>query len=163
MFGIPILRGRSFTAAERDGDHPVVIVSESMARALWPNGNGVGETFRLEPDLNSESQPRDEPPMPARLVTVVGVSREVTGFRFAEVKDARDFPPDQRQRAEDVGRGARQRRSRTRPPHPRRSPHQDRSEHGHDRDHANRRAAGDVLPADRVLGVARCSAASRCC
>jgi predicted permease len=93
VFGIPILRGRSFTAAEGDGDHPVVIVSESMARVLWPNGNGVGETFRLEPDLNAESQPRDEPPMPARLVTVVGVSREVAGFRFADVKDARVFLP----------------------------------------------------------------------
>ena len=46
----PIVRGRAFTAAERD-DHPVVIVSESIARALWPNGDGVGETFRLEPDL----------------------------------------------------------------------------------------------------------------
>ncbi len=93
VFGIPILRGRSFTAAERDGDHPVVIVSESMARALWPNSNGVGETFRLEPDLNAESQPRDAPPMPARLVSVVGVSREVTGFRFSDVKDAGIFLP----------------------------------------------------------------------
>jgi hypothetical protein len=93
VFGIPILRGRSFTAAERDGDHPVVIVSESIAHALWPNGNGVGETFRLEQDLNSASRPRDEPPMPARLVTVVGVSREVPGFRFAEITEARVFLP----------------------------------------------------------------------
>jgi predicted permease len=93
VFGIPMVRGRSFTAAERDGDHPVVIVSESMARALWPNGNGVGETFRLEPDLNSEFRARDEPPMPARLVTVVGVSREVVGFRIAEIKDAGIFLP----------------------------------------------------------------------
>jgi hypothetical protein len=93
VFGVPIVRGRSFTAAERDGEHPVVIVSESMARTLWPNGSGVGETFRLEQDLNSASRPRDEPPMPARLVTVVGVSRQVAGFRFAEVKDAQVFLP----------------------------------------------------------------------
>ena len=52
VLGIPIVRGRAFTAAERD-DHPVAIVSESIARALWPNGHGVGETFRLEPDLKS--------------------------------------------------------------------------------------------------------------
>ena len=50
VLGIPIVRGRAFTAAERD-EHPVVIVSESIARALWPNGDGVGETFRLEEDL----------------------------------------------------------------------------------------------------------------
>ena len=35
--------------AERD-EHPVAIVSESVALALWPDGRGVGETFRLEPD-----------------------------------------------------------------------------------------------------------------
>jgi hypothetical protein len=52
VFDIPILRGRSFTAAEGDGEHAVVIVSESAARELWPNGTGVGETFRLEQDLN---------------------------------------------------------------------------------------------------------------
>ncbi len=49
VMGIPILRGRSFTAAEREED-AVVIVSESTARMLWPNRDAVGETFRLEPD-----------------------------------------------------------------------------------------------------------------
>ena len=52
VLGIPIVRGRPFTAAERD-DHPVVDCSESVARALWPNGDGVGETFRLEQDLDA--------------------------------------------------------------------------------------------------------------
>jgi predicted permease len=93
VFAIPIVRGRSFTTAERDGNHPVVIVSESTARTLWPNGNGVGETFRLEADLTTGSRPKDEPPMPARLVTVVGVSREVPGFRFSDVRDAGMFLP----------------------------------------------------------------------
>ena len=93
VFAIPILRGRSFTAAERDGEHPVVIISESIARELWPNGTGVGETFRLEPDLDAGTQPKDEPPMPARLVTVVGVSRDVAGFRFTDIKDAGIFLP----------------------------------------------------------------------
>ena len=92
VFGIPILRGRAFTTAELE-DHPVVIVSESVARALWPNGHGVGETFRLEPDLNSVRRPNDEAPLPARVVTVVGVSRDVPGFRFSDVKDAGIFVP----------------------------------------------------------------------
>ena len=93
VFDIPIVRGRSFTAAERDGEHPVAIVSESMARELWPNGSGVGETFRLEQDPGSETAPKDEPPMPARLVTVVGVSRDVAGFRFTDTDDAGIFLP----------------------------------------------------------------------
>ena len=88
VFDIPIVRGRTFTAAERDGEHPVVIVSESIARELWPSGNGVGETFRLEQDFGSGTPPMDEPPMPARGVTVVGVSRDVAGFRFTDIKDA---------------------------------------------------------------------------
>ena len=93
VFDIPIVRGRSFTTAERDGEHPVVIVSESTARKLWPNGNGVGETFRLEPNPGSDADAKDEPPMPARLVTVIGVSREVAGFRILDTKEAGIFLP----------------------------------------------------------------------
>ncbi len=92
VFDIPIVRGRSFTAAERE-EHPVVIVSESVARALWPNRDGVGETFRLEEDLTAATRPKDEPPPPPRMVTVVGVSRDVPGFRFSDIKDAGMFVP----------------------------------------------------------------------
>jgi predicted permease len=92
VMGIPILRGRSFTAAEREED-AVAIVSESTARMLWPNGDAVGETFRFEPDMNSQTQPSDDPPMPSRMVTVVGVSRDISGFRFTGVKDAGVFLP----------------------------------------------------------------------
>jgi hypothetical protein len=92
VLGIPIVRGRAFTAADRDG-HPVVIVSESLARALWPNRSGIGETFRLEEDLTTGTQRKDEAPSPPRIVTVVGVSRDVPGFRFTDVRDADLFVP----------------------------------------------------------------------
>jgi predicted permease len=100
VLGIDVVRGRAFTAWERD-EHPVAIVSESVARALWPNGDGVGETFRLEPDGNfrlfdgvlqiNPDENAIDPPMPARMVTVVGVSRDVAGFRITDVKDAGVF------------------------------------------------------------------------
>ena len=93
VFAIPILRGRSFTAAERDGEHPVAIVSEFFARQLWPDGGGVGETFRLEPDLTAGGGSKDELPTLARLVTVVGVARDVPGFRFTEIRDTGIFLP----------------------------------------------------------------------
>jgi predicted permease len=103
VLGIPIVRGRAFTAAERD-DHPLVIVSESIARELWPNGQGVGETFRLEPDLsnrpgpnglqvNPGTEPVDESQLTPRMVTVIGVSRDVPGFRLTDIKDAGVFLP----------------------------------------------------------------------
>jgi hypothetical protein len=93
VFAIPIVRGRSFTAAERDGEQPVVIVSESIARELWPHGAGVGETFRLDEDLGNGTRRQDEPSKPARLLTVVGVSRDVAGFRFTNSDDVGMFLP----------------------------------------------------------------------
>jgi predicted permease len=103
VLGIPIVRGRSFSDSE-GGDHPVAIVSEAVARALWPNGNGIGETFRLEADpggathdglLQVGVEPRagDDEPLTPRRVTVVGVSRDVAGFRITDVKDAGVFLP----------------------------------------------------------------------
>jgi predicted permease len=102
VLDIPIVRGRTFMPWERD-DHPVAIVSESVARALWPGSLGVGQTFRLEPDsavrrpggvltINPDA-PGDESLVQARVVTVVGVARDVPGFRFTGVKDAGVFLP----------------------------------------------------------------------
>jgi predicted permease len=90
VLDIPIVRGRAFTAAERE-DVPVAIVSESIAKTLWPGGNGVGETLRIEPDPEWVS--KGETPMPARIVTVVGVSKDIRGFRFAEIKGPDVFLP----------------------------------------------------------------------
>lgn len=103
VLGVPIVRGRAFTAAERD-DHPVVIVSESTARALWPNGHGVGQAFRLEPNLAARTggggvltinpgRPADDAPLAPRMVTVIGVSRDVPGFRFTDIKQPGVFLP----------------------------------------------------------------------
>jgi predicted permease len=102
VLGIPIVRGRAFTDFERDHD-PVVIVSESVARALWPNGSGVGESFRLEPDVTVKQDEGlltinpdaavDQALMQPRTVTVVGVARDVPGFRITDVKEAGVFLP----------------------------------------------------------------------
>ena len=91
VFGIPIVRGRSFTTAEGDREQAVAIVSESMARQLWANGVGVGAAFRLEQDFGSGPPPKNQSPVPPRLVTVVGVSRDVAGFRMTDSEDAGIF------------------------------------------------------------------------
>jgi hypothetical protein len=102
VLDIPIVRGRTFMPSERD-HHPVAIVSESVARALWPDGRGVGESFRIEPDAGVQAprgllriNPRaaaDDAPLQARMVTVVGVARDVPGLRFTGITEAGVFLP----------------------------------------------------------------------
>jgi putative ABC transport system permease protein len=44
--GTPVLRGRGFTPADRAGAVEVVVLSESAARAYWPDGNAVGKRMQ---------------------------------------------------------------------------------------------------------------------
>jgi predicted permease len=41
--GLRVLAGRGFTAADRADSVPVTIINESMARALWPGQNPIGQ------------------------------------------------------------------------------------------------------------------------
>jgi predicted permease len=40
--GAPILRGRRFTEADRDGAQPVTIINDTLARKLWPAADPIG-------------------------------------------------------------------------------------------------------------------------
>jgi predicted permease len=44
--GIPLLRGRDFSWSDAPGSLPVVLVSDSLARLLEPDGNVVGRSLR---------------------------------------------------------------------------------------------------------------------
>jgi putative ABC transport system permease protein len=46
---IPLRSGRTFGPADRDSAPPVVVISESMARRYWPNGNAIGARVRNGP------------------------------------------------------------------------------------------------------------------
>ena len=61
-FGIPILRGRTFAEADRAAQ-PIVILSESAARSLFPGQDPIGHTVQLPP-ANEWAE-------------VVGVAREI--------------------------------------------------------------------------------------
>ena len=89
VLDIDLVRGRGFTESERSADVAVAVVSERVARQLWPGTDAVGQVVRLERDTSaraatgemSDRQERDLPP-PARSLAVVGVARDVPGFRL---------------------------------------------------------------------------------
>ena len=80
--GIPVLRGRDFTAAEVANAAPpqVVIIDEPLARAVFPNEEPVGQHIRFARDeepARGEGTAEGQPPRP-RTMEVVGV---VKGLR----------------------------------------------------------------------------------
>jgi len=69
---IPLLAGRRFEAGDNAEAVPVAIVSEEMARRLWPGKEAIGRRIRLG------DGPADEQPW----VTVVGVGGDVIHHWF---------------------------------------------------------------------------------
>ncbi len=47
---IPLRRGRTFGPQDLPNTPPTLVISESMARRFWPDGNAIGQRVRLGPD-----------------------------------------------------------------------------------------------------------------
>jgi hypothetical protein len=95
VLGIDLVRGRGFAAAERSPNDAVAVVSESVARELWPGSDALGQVLRVEPDATLlpveagaavEAQESDDPMLLARTAVVVGVARDVAGFRIGGMR-----------------------------------------------------------------------------
>jgi hypothetical protein len=67
---IPIAAGRGFTSRDRPGSAPVALVSQALARRLWPSGDAVSRTVIVDENRG------ENPPLPVAR-TVVGVVRDV--------------------------------------------------------------------------------------
>jgi putative ABC transport system permease protein len=64
VLGVPILAGRDFTEDDRAASEPVVIVSQSLAQRVFPNGDALNrKVWWLDPVLGK--------PLPRRIVGVV--------------------------------------------------------------------------------------------
>jgi putative ABC transport system permease protein len=63
--GVPLKRGRVFGPQDHKDAPPVVILSESLTRAFWPNADPIGARVRLGPNPNDP------------WMTVVGVVGDV--------------------------------------------------------------------------------------
>ena len=93
VLGIDIVRGRGFTPTERSASVAVAVVSESVARQLWPDRDAIGQVLRLEPDQTGGAPGPDEPPLLSRTFDVVGIARDVPGFRFVSANVAVVYVP----------------------------------------------------------------------
>ncbi len=63
--GVPFMEGSGFTEANRERTAPVAVVTEGVAKKLWPNQSAVGKRLRSGEDRNPDS-----------LITVIGVVRD---------------------------------------------------------------------------------------
>jgi len=74
--GIPLIRGREFSQRDADTEASVVVVSETMARRLWPDEDPIGEqiTLLLAPPFVTERRS-------ARVIGVTSDTAAVTRER----------------------------------------------------------------------------------
>ena len=63
-FGTRIIRGRGFTAADTRTAPRVAVISEGMAKVLWPGRDAIGQCMRV----NADTMP---------CTTIVGISEEI--------------------------------------------------------------------------------------
>jgi putative ABC transport system permease protein len=88
LMGIPLVRGREFTDADSPASQEVVIISQSLAHAYWPNEDPIGH--RLKP------YGADDPKHP--WMPIVGVVADVTldwnnpGHGFTIYRSQRQWP-----------------------------------------------------------------------
>ncbi len=77
-FGVPVVRGRAFTPQETSGGAPVVIVSESAAKRLWPGEEALGKVLAVDDVLFVQRSATDvaEQVQGFHECAVIGVSRD---------------------------------------------------------------------------------------
>ena len=80
VLGVPLLAGRSFGELDRPGSTPVAIVSQRLARLVWPDTNPLGQTLERA----------------GRQHEVVGIVGDIRG---SDIQGLRGGGPDREPRA----------------------------------------------------------------
>ncbi len=75
-FGVQLRRGRTFRDAELHSASRVLVVSETLARRLWPEKDPVGQTLAVSEDLWSTHE-RPAAPGGFRAYEVIGVAGDI--------------------------------------------------------------------------------------
>ncbi len=82
--GVPIVRGRTFTAGDRRGTPLVAIVSEDVAARAWPGVSPIGRRLRI-----------GGPDSPEPWLTVVGVAARTRYRELASIRPTLYLPAAQ--------------------------------------------------------------------
>jgi putative ABC transport system permease protein len=81
VYDVPLRQGREFTAADQLGSEPVAVVSETLARRLWPDSSALGRQIRV-----AEGDMPGLPLGPWR--TIVGVVGDIRqGYEDSDMRD----------------------------------------------------------------------------
>jgi putative ABC transport system permease protein len=88
VMGIPLLRGRTFTAADRDGAPLVAVIDETMAAKFWPGQDPIGR--RISWETMEHSNRMDATPA---WRTVVGVVKNVRHYELANPSRIQVYVP----------------------------------------------------------------------
>ena len=79
MLKIPMQQGREFLSTDRAGTEPVVIISATLARRLWPDGRALGQRLRVQDAATMEMQ---------EWRTIVGIAADArTSYGDSELND----------------------------------------------------------------------------
>ncbi|HKA17365.1 MAG TPA: ABC transporter permease, partial [Blastocatellia bacterium] len=74
VMDIPLLRGRSFDDADRDGSNAVVIINDAMSRRFWPGQDPLGCRIRTSfPNATAPWRPKTS----NAWLTIVGIAQDV--------------------------------------------------------------------------------------
>lgn len=75
VLDVPILRGRNFSASEARSSAPVALVSQTLAKRLWPDTDAIGKTVVFD------GKTRGQQKISFPSAQVIGVVRDVdTGY-----------------------------------------------------------------------------------
>lgn len=100
--GIAIVRGRSFTAQEAEGEAPVVIVSEAMARRFWPGQDPIGKRLAIGSEHGRPPYPGETAPFFPES-EVIGVAQDVRNLSLSKIDGSYLYLPlSQSSRSTDV-------------------------------------------------------------
>ncbi|MGD8277356.1 MAG: ABC transporter permease [Gemmatimonadota bacterium] len=86
---IPVLQGRTFTEADRDGAPLVAIIDETMAERFWPGEDPIGKRVTFE----SEEAPGSHEGGARIWRTVVGVTKNVRHYELETASRIQVYVP----------------------------------------------------------------------